>query len=747
MMMQRTLFMLFLLGVAAFLLLFWQLWQIQIVNHDFYENEAVRRQTQDKAVAANRGTIYDAKGNRLAISSTVHDVVLSPKEIASNDDIDPKLVVSGLSALLDLEREQIEKALTYTNWQYYVIKAKVEDDVADPVREFISENKLWPGVYLKETSKRYYPYATLASHVIGFINSENAGAYGLEAIYEESLSGEAGRIVTEQNAKGQEMPTSYETYVDAQNGYNLNLTIDATIQYYAESALASGIARFEAQDGGFCIVMDPNTAAILAIASSPDYDLNDRNSINDAKTQAILERMQEDPEVSQEDYLDALTEAQMRQWRSKAVNDTYEPGSTFKPVVMAMALEEGKVSPESTFYCGGSILVEGWTGKPIQCHYHRGHGTQDLNHVLMNSCNPGMIQIGQLIGRELFYRYLEDFGLKSKTGVDMQGEGVGSIWPQESFTNVDLAVASFGQRLTVTPIRLITTLSAVINGGYLMEPYVVQSVTDGDGNVISQKEPKEVRQVISKETSDLVREMMGNVVSTGTGKNAKIEGYSVGGKTGTSQTTVSDHLIVSFVGFAPVDDPKFIVLLAYDNPKKSSPGSNVTAGGYYISGGNMAALEARELMEKILDYMSVPKQGSERAPDVSVPALRGKSLEEAQETLTKKGFSWKLVGSGSAVTDQTPGSGVMIPQGSAVVLYLGEAKPDSKVTVPDVTGRTYGAAKALLEKAGLYMKAPGVENTANMVAFSQRIDAGTEVDPGTVVEVRFRDSASQYYND
>lgn len=744
-MMRRTLGMMIVLGVAAFLVLFWKLWQIQIVNHNFYEEEAVRRQTQDDIVAASRGTIYDTKGNRLAISSTVHNVVLSPKDIIEKD-MDQDLIVRELSKLIDVEPAAIEKALTYTNWQYYVIKPKIDDKMADPVREFISENELYPGVYLKETTKRYYPYSTLASHVIGFTNSENKGAYGLEAIYENDLSGEAGRIVTEKNAAGTEMPSSYEAYIDAQNGYNLTLTIDATIQYYAERILKTGIERFEAQNGGFCIVMNPNTGAILAIASSPDYDLNNQSAINDPKTLAKLETMKEDPEVSDEEYLEALGNEQLKQWRNKALSDPYEPGSTFKPIVMAIALEEGKVTPADTFHCSGKITVPGWS-KPINCHYHAGHGTQTLEKVLMNSCNPGLIQIGQRIGEDLFYRYMEDFGIMSTTGIDMQGEELGMFWPKNEFNNVNLATASFGQRLTVTPIRLITTLSSVINGGHLVEPYVVQSISDPDGNVVSYREPKEVRQVISQETSDIVRNMMESVVDSGTGKNAKVEGYRIGGKTGTSQTTEEDHLIVSFVGFAPADDPQIIVLLGYDNPKKASPGSNHTAGGYYISGGSMAALMARELIEDTLDYMGIPKQGSNIAKDVAVPKLRGKTLEEAKAELTKVGLTWKIVGSGDTVTDQTPANSVMIPEGSAVVLYLGEQKADSKVVVPDVMHRTYSSAKAALENAGLYMRAPGIENSSNMVVFSQSIDPGMEVEPGTVIEVRFRDTSVRDFTD
>jgi stage V sporulation protein D (sporulation-specific penicillin-binding protein) len=362
-----------------------------------------------------------------------------------------------------------------------------------------------------------------------------------------------------------------------------------------------------------------------------------------------------------------------------------------------------------------------------------------------------MIQIGQKIGAPTFYDYMENLGLLSSTGVDMQGEGNGYFWKKEDFllgggNIVSLATASFGQRFQVTPIGLITALSAVINGGHLLEPYVVQSITDSEGNVVQYHEVKEVHQVISQETSDLVRSMMESVVCDGgTGKNANVEGYRIGGKTGTSQTQEEGHLIVSFVGFAPADDPEIIVLLGYDHPKPSAPGSNLTSGGHYISGGNMAATMAGQLIEDILDYMGIQKQGSETISDVTVPNVKGKTLQEAQNQLTSAGLAWKVVGSGGTVTDQTPTGGIAIPSGSAVILYMGEEKTHNKVVVPDVMGRTYSSAKSLLEDRGLYMKAPGVDNSSNMVAFSQSIAADTEVEPGTVVEVRFMDNTVKDY--
>lgn len=777
-------------GVATFLILFGKLWSIQIVNHERYEEKAIAGQTRDLTVSANRGKIVDSKGTTLAISATVHNVVLSPKDIKERD-YDKNLIATGLAKILELDSEKLLKRMEKAKSQYEVIATKVEDDKADEVRQFVIENKVSRGVYLEADTKRYYPKSSLAAQVLGFVNSENGGSYGLESIYDTDLAGQKGRIMTSRTASGVEMISGYEAYVDAENGRNLSLTIDSNIQAKAQHALEVGIEKFEVLEGGFCIVMNPKTGAIYAMASAPDYDLNNPSAIKDANKAAELAAMKEKAEAllaeeaasqtsteiavatekteaqnkaeDQEtepqeekktpgellmaDYRKALGEAQNLQWRSKAMNDSYEPGSTFKPIVMAIALEEGAITEKSTFFCSGQIRVPGWP-KPIYCHNHNGHGTQDTRHALMNSCNPAMIQIGQKIGNDTFYEYMKDFGLLGKTGIDMQGEGKGDFWPQDQFKNniVSLATASFGQRFQVTPIELITALSAVINGGHLMQPYVVQSVTDSSGNIVKYHEPTEVRQVISQQTSDLVRSMMESVVGDGgTGKNAFVNGYRIGGKTGTSQTKKEGHLITSFVGFAPAEDPEIIVLLAYDHPKPAATGSSVTSGGYYISGGNMAAPMAGQLIADILDYMGVQKEGGQAAGEVIVPNVTGKTLDAAQAALKSVGLSAKALGNGGTVTAQTPTGGISIPSGSTVVLYLGEEKSDTKVTVPDVMGRTYHAAKSALEDRGLYMKTPSAQNGSKMVAFSQSIEAGTQVDPGTVIEVRFMDNTVQDY--
>jgi stage V sporulation protein D (sporulation-specific penicillin-binding protein) len=389
--------------------------------------------------------------------------------------------------------------------------------------------------------------------------------------------------------------------------------------------------------------------------------------------------------------------------------------------------------------------VDGWNGPPIKCSDRDGHGDQNLAKAVANSCNPAFIKIGQALGAEKFYDYLEDFGFLEKTGIDMLGEQDYSslIWPRDKFTGVDLAVASFGQRFQVTPIQLITAASAVINGGHLMQPYVVSQVTDGEGNVLQRNEPTEVRQVVSEQTSERCRTILEGVVNGGTGHNAAVEGYRIGGKTGSSQTVYSDdYTIVSFLGFAPADDPQVIILLAYNSPKPAFPGSNTTAGGWYISGGNMAAIMAGELLEDILGHLGVEKTYTANA-DVLVPNLSGLNLADATSALQKNNLTLRTVGDGGTVTGQIPAAGASIPGGSQVVLYMGEAVPTDQVQVPSVIGLTAEQARQKLADAGLYMRASGAaEYGSGVTAYEQSTAAGASVNRGTTIEVRFTDSTA-----
>ncbi len=774
----RSIILMAIFGVLIFIPLLGKLWSIQIDQHDYYKELAAKQQVRELTVTPERGTIYDANGSPLAVSATAQNVIVSPldivelqKEYAEKiqkadeavargekgdypDYPEPtnEYIASGLSAILGVDKDKILEHLSFTSKQYREIAKQIDEDLAQEVREFIAENKLARGVYLQATSKRYYPYSSLASHVVGWVNSDNAGAYGLEALYEEELSGEAGRIIQAKNGKGTGMMTSYENFIDAIDGFDLHLTLDNTIQSMLESALLEGIETFDVQYGGFAIAMDPNTCAILGMASSPEYDLNNPRDIADLAVEEALEELK--ATAGEEEYEKQLGLAQLKQWRSKALNDTYEPGSTFKSMVVAAALEEGVVSLNDTFTCHGSVNVGGWG--EIKCHNYKkgGHGTQTLAQAVENSCNPAFIAIGQRLGADKFYDYLERFGMIGTTGVDIPGEGSNQalVWPRSSMGTIELATASFGQRFQVSPIQLITGISSVINGGHLLQPYVVEKAVDNNGVVTYQHETTEVRQTISASTSQTVREILEGVVDGGTGKNAYTAGYRIGGKTGTSETlSEDDHNIVSFVGFAPANDPKVIVLLAYDGPKPVVPGSDYTEAGTFISGGNMAAPMAGKLIADILDYMGIERQYKPEelsGADTQVPNVTNHYMDYVTGALKKAGLTWRQVGEGDVVTGQIPAAGSYIPGGSEVVLYMGETEvPRDRVEVPDMMGRTPEQVQELLANAGLYLRASGATEyyVSSNTAISQSFAAGTMVDRGTVVEVRFSDGTLEEY--
>ena len=545
--MNRTLVLGGIFGILIFLLLLGRLFHVQILSHEKYEEMAVEQQTRSATVSASRGVIYDAKHTVLAISATVQNVIISPKDIVERD-MDKDLIATGLAEILDLDRDDILEKMGNTNSQYVVVKRKVEQETEEKIRAFIKENELTFGVYLMPDTRRYYPGGSLASHVIGFVGTDNTGLNGVEKLYNKELEGENGRVITAKTAKGTEMLYQFGDYYDAVDGEDITLTIDSTIQYYLDRRLAEAIEKYRVQNGAFGIVMNPKTGAIYAMSSMPNYDLNNPSEIYNENLAEEL------PAKESEEYAEKLSELQLKQWRNRGVSDAYEPGSVFKILTLAMALDEDVVSDNDTFYCSGSATVQGWD-QPIYCSNHKGHGTQNLAQAVQNSCNPAFINIGLRIGTDKFYDYMKAFGLLERTNVDLLGEGNSVIWSEEDFGQniVSLAVAAFGQTLKVTPIQLITACSAAINGGYLMEPYVVAKVTGQDGAVVEEHKPVVVRQVVSEETSAKVREILESVVRDGTGKNAYVAGWRIGGKTGTSEKRdeTTGNLIASFMGFAP----------------------------------------------------------------------------------------------------------------------------------------------------------------------------------------------------
>jgi len=598
-------------------------------------------------------------------------------------------------------------------------------------------------------SKRYYPYGSLASNVIGFVNGENEGGVGLEAKYNSILSGTAGLTVTARNAVGGDLLYQYEQYYDAENGKNLVLTLDSNIQYYLEKGLKSMLDKYDAKNGGTGIVMDVNSGAILAMASYPNYDPNDYGSIYDETLKAQLDEKlaalaaDRASYKTEEEYQEAVSAATSSvvgsQWRNKCIDSTYEPGSTFKPVTLAAALEEGLVNMNTTFNCSGSIMVQGW-GKPINCSKRAGHGLQTLEQAVGNSCNPAFITMGLKIGTETYYDYLQSFGLMEKTGVDMIGEVSGIFADEDSFNSnvVSLASYSFGQTFNVTPLELIRAQAACINGGYLYTPYVVEQVLDDDGNIVLQHSTDTSRQVISEETSAKVRQCLEYVVASGGGRNGQVAGYRIGGKTGTADKTGTGDVVVSFMCFAPADYPQIIMLLTMDTPSRTT--------GTAVFGGTMVAPVASSIMSEILPYLGIEPDYSAAelvGADATVPNVVGKTAAEAKEKLESVGFAYKTVGDGTTVTDQTPAGGAIIPNNASIILYLGAEKADDLCTVPNVVGKTASEANKALTNAGLIMKVSGATtvSSGNVHAISQSAAPGSELEAGSVVTVQFGDTS------
>ena len=726
----RSFVLMILMGVVMFVLLFFRLFDLQITRHEELQGKAVNQQTRRTVVTANRGTIYDAGGNILAISSSAETIILSPLEIdnAVNDTEDPvswtkESLAAGLAEILGKDASAIRKRMDNVKSQYEVIQLRADEDTAAKVRSYVDENKI-AGVHLVADTKRYYPYGSLAAQVIGFVGDENTGLYGLEAYYEKELEGQSGLVISSKDQAENDMLYTYEQYFAAKNGSDLTLTLDTTIQYYLEKGIESMVDKFSAANGASGIVMDARTGGILAMASYPNYDLNDFLTVSDQTLQERIERGES-----------TVADMQLLQWRNKALNDTYEPGSTFKILTLSAALEEGVVDKTTTVNCGGSVNIAGYT---IHCSNKNGHGLQTLVQSVGNSCNPAFINYGLRIGNEKFYEYMRSFGLMNTTGIDLGGEAVGVFAADSSFTQLDLACYAFGQNFTVTPLALIAAQAACVNGGYLHTPYLVERITDSNGNVTYRHDDTPVRQVISEQTSATVRECLEYVVASGTGKNGQVAGYRIGGKTGTADKGQTGDVVVSFLCFAPADDPQVIMLITMDTPSRAT--------GTYVSGGNMVAPTASTVMAEILPYLGVePSYSAEEllGMDTTVPNVIGMSVEEAKAKLKDRALSYKIVGDGETITDQTPAGGAIIPGKSSVILYVGEEKSTDKCVVPHLIGKTPSEANTTATAAGLLIRFSGTtgSESSSVRVLSQSIDEGTEVEAGTVITVQLGDTS------
>ena len=765
---RRTLVLMVLCGIVAFVPLIGTLYHLMITEHDYYNEKAIKNQTRSTNLTATRGVIYDANMNVLASSSTVETVFIDPNEIAEqmkqpeNSNLLDQ-IARGLGEILDVEPSFVYEQAADKQYRYKVIKRKISEELADEVRAFISENSI-TGVYLETDLKRYYPNSSLAAQALGFVSSDNNGSEGLEAYYNEELSGTAGKVVTSKGNYGSEMLYTYEKYYDASDGSSLITTIDSTVQAYVEKNLQNAIDKYDIKNGAFCIVMDVNTGEIKAMATLGSYDPNNYLEIYDDTTALLLENERAAalalPEASAayeaaiETYKQDVAAARMAQWRNRCVSDGYEPGSTFKLITLASALDSGAVTLNDSFYCSGQ---EKFTGRKqiLNCWKSAGHGAQTTAQALGNSCNIAFGHIGLRMGGDTFYDYLKSFGVMEKTGVDLPGEASGLFYERKylndpaNYGRSYLITSSFGQSFRITPMQLVRAVAAIVNGGYVLEPYIVSEVVDADGNTVEKNEKTVLRQVISQQTSETMRTLMEQVVTEGTASAARTPGYHVGGKTGTSEKLdeydengqqVKDK-IVSFVGVAPIDDPKYVVLVALDTPAYSENSEKYTVHGMYISGGLMAAPTVRDIFLDILPYLGVePDYGSEdiRGVNFTVPDVIGMDETEAGELLAEKTITYRVVGTGSVVTDQLPVAGSQVPGNSQIILYMGAEKQATRVEVPDFIGCSVADVNYLASNAGLYVQAKGTDRTdVYVLAAYQDIDPGTEVDRGTTITVEF----------
>ena len=618
---QRRIFaVMAVLALAAFLPLGLQLYRLMILDFDYYSLLALRNQTRTTSVTADRGTIYDRNMNILARSVGVENVYLDPHELKQSKADLPK-IASFLGELLELEPEWIEEQGKDLKKRYKQIAARISEETASEIRKFINENGI-SGIHLEPNSERTYPYGSLASQIIGFTNASNTGSEGIEAAYNSYLEGSTGRVITTKGNNEMDMPFSYENFVEARPGCDVILTVDTTVQACLEKQMQAAIDRYDVQNGAFGMVMNVNTGEILAMATLGGYDPNNYQDIADGDTAQTLEQLRlsylASPEGSvayeagKKAYQQALTEARLKQWRNRCISDGYEPGSTFKVLTMAAALDCGAIDLNTSFSCGGAEHIPG-RSQLLHCWRSKGHGGQQTPQALQNSCNLAFAHIALKLGGERFYEYVERFGVLEKTGIDLAGESKGVFFSKELVTDTDkwgtasLTSGSFGQTFKLTPIQLVRGIASVVNGGYLLEPYIVSEVVDAEGNTVLKQEPTVIRRTIREETSETMCRLIRSVVTDGTAKNASVAGFSIGGKTGTSEKIdILDEngrptldKIVSFVGLAPMEKPEYIVLVALDTPSRST--------GLYISGGVMAAPTVGAVMADILPYLGVER--------------------------------------------------------------------------------------------------------------------------------------------
>ena len=729
---QRTAILILLILVLGFGAAVLRLTYLTTVQSSELQESAVDLQLADTTVSAKRGTIYDANGNVLAESASVWQVVMSP--VNFKNDKQRQAAAKGLSEIFDLEYNDV---LDDTKQQshYVVVKRRIESDEREKVLELIDTLKKdysCSGVIqLLDDYKRYYPKNSLASSVIGFTGSDDQGLEGIEYEYDSYLSGTPGRIITAQNARGTDMPFRYEQNVESADGNNVYLTIDETIQSICEKYMQKGVEDNNVLNKGVCIAMDVNTGAILAMVTTDGYDLNNPYELS-AKDKKKIKS------TAKSKQAEAESAALSNMWRNKAVADTYMPGSVFKMCVASAALEENLVNEKTSFTCTGSISVEGET---IHCSNISGHGTQNFVEVISNSCNPAFIQIGQMLGAGKFRQYYQGFGFSDKTGIDLPGEAEDSFWKEGKMGGVDLAVASFGQNFTITPIQMITACAAVSNGGYVVQPHVVSKITDSKGNVIKSVDKKIKRQVISDDTSKKMNEYLEYNTERQGAAAGYISGYKVAGKTGTTEkrgvtkfeSSFSEDYISSLCGYAPADDPQIAMLVFFDTPDGDA---------YY--GSQVSSPVFINIMSEVLPYLDVKTSYTDEElgyVDASAGDYTGVSVDEAKTAVEADGFTATVKGNGSTVISQIPTVSSGLQKGGSIVLYTDSNSQSETVSVPSLIGLSPDEVNDVASAYGLNVSFSGA-TTSSGTSSSQNIEAGTSVSPGTVITVSFADSSS-----
>ena len=741
---RRVMLTAFVLGIAAFVPMVARLYSLMVVQYDYYSALALRNQTRSTAVTADRGTIYDRNLNILAFSENRENVYLDPHELKQSK-ADIPAIASFLSGVLDKDADWIVQQAGDLRRRYKQVGSCIPEETAAQIRDYIQANNV-SGIHIEPTSVRVYPGGTLAAQVIGFTNASNEGTEGIEASYNRYLSGSAGRVITTKGNNEMDMPFSFERFQASKKGADVILTLDSTVQQCLEKQLAAAIDRYDVQNGAFGLVMNCQTGEILAMATLGSYDPNNYLEIADEKTALHLQSLL-DSGAPQEEYSKALADARWKQWRNRVLSDGYEPGSTFKVLTMAAALDCGAINLTTPFYCRGAEQIPG-RSQLLHCWRSAGHGAEQTPQALQNSCNIAFAHIALKLGGERFYDYIQRFGILEKTGIDLAGESKGVFFDKKLITDTDkwgtasLTSGSFGQTFKITPLQLVRAIASVVNGGNLLEPYIVSEVVDADGVTLLRQEPTVVRTTISKQTSDTMRELIRSVVTEGTAKNANVAGFSIGGKTGTSEKIdVFDEngqrvldKIVSFVGIAPMENPEYIVLAALDTPSRST--------GIYISGGVMAAPTVGAIMADILPYLGVER--STEGDPVTLSDLSGMTLKEAKAALKDTKLTIVSQGEGETITGQLPAAGQQLAPGSEVLVYLGEPTQSRLVTVPDFAGMNRQQASQAAGQLGLSIIPMGSEAIdVNVTVCSQKEPPGTHLPAGSAVTLQFADPTAR----